>query len=81
MAYFQTKIPIRVNFGGPWNVKVWYLKWPFDTFYGHLVICVVASWYILPRFGICVKKNLATLVSVENIVCTIFCPTKLFVPT
>jgi hypothetical protein len=25
MAYFQTKIQICVNFGGPWNGKGWYV--------------------------------------------------------
>jgi hypothetical protein len=37
MVYFQTKIPIWVNFGGPWNGKVWYVPFPFGICYGHLV--------------------------------------------
>jgi hypothetical protein len=31
-----------------------------EVFYGHLVYFVVI-WYISPRFGMCTKKNLATL--------------------
>jgi hypothetical protein len=58
--YFQTKKNNWVNFGGPWNGKVWYILWPFGiyTFCGHLMI-----WLdIFSHFGIiCIKKNLATL--------------------
>jgi hypothetical protein len=25
----EPKIPIRVNFGEPWNAKGWYILWPF----------------------------------------------------
>jgi hypothetical protein len=60
MVYFQTKKNNWVNFGGPWNGKVWYILWPFGiyTFCGHLMI-----WLdIFSHFGIiCIKKNLATL--------------------
>jgi hypothetical protein len=33
---FKPKIPIWVNFGGPWNGKGWYIIWPFGIHYGHL---------------------------------------------
>jgi hypothetical protein len=26
---FKTKIPILVNFGGPWNGNGWNILWPF----------------------------------------------------
>jgi hypothetical protein len=55
MAYFQTKIPILVNFGGSCNGKCWYILWPFGLFYGHLVyftygrlVYLMVIWYILP---------------------------------
>jgi hypothetical protein len=35
---FKPKIPIWVNFRGPWDEKVSYVLWPFGIFYGHLVI-------------------------------------------
>jgi hypothetical protein len=38
MVYFQTKTPIWVNFGEPWNGKGWHILWPFGIYYGHLVI-------------------------------------------
>jgi hypothetical protein len=47
---FKPKVPIWVNFGGPWNGKcrhilllfgiftaIWYNLWPFSIVYGHLV--------------------------------------------
>jgi hypothetical protein len=34
---FKPKIPIWVNFGGPWNRKDLYILWPFGIYYGHLV--------------------------------------------
>jgi hypothetical protein len=34
---FKPKIPIWVNFGGPWNGKCRYILRPFGTFYGPLV--------------------------------------------
>jgi hypothetical protein len=34
---------------------IWYILWPFGVFYGYLV-----------NFGICNKKNLATLVSAPS---------------
>jgi hypothetical protein len=34
---FQPKIPIRVNFGGPWNGEGWYILYSFEIYYGHLV--------------------------------------------
>jgi hypothetical protein len=67
MAYFQTKIPIWVNFGGPWNgnasmfydhldyfTSIWYNLWPFGTVCCHLVH-FFPFWYVLAT------KNLATL--------------------
>jgi hypothetical protein len=35
--FSNQKIPIWVNFGGPWNGKCWYILRPFDIFYVHLV--------------------------------------------
>jgi hypothetical protein len=32
-----------VNFGGPCNVRCWYILWPFGIFYGHLVY-FIAIW-------------------------------------
>jgi hypothetical protein len=29
---FKPKIPIRVNFGEPWNGKCWYVLCPFEIF-------------------------------------------------
>jgi hypothetical protein len=65
---FEPKIPKWVNFGGPSNEKSWYILWPleyitaiwnklqpFGINYGHLVICVVALWYIFPVLVHCVK--------------------------
>jgi hypothetical protein len=34
---FISKIPIWVNFGGPWNWKWWHILWPFGVFCGHLL--------------------------------------------
>jgi hypothetical protein len=42
---FEPKIPIWVDFGGPWNGKCWYILWPFGIFYCHLL-------YNLWPFGI-----------------------------
>jgi hypothetical protein len=33
MVSFQTKIPSWVNLGGPWNLKCWYILWPFGISY------------------------------------------------
>jgi hypothetical protein len=70
MVYFQTKIPIWINFGGHWIGKAGYILWSFGMFYGHLLsfmaICYVlwpfgnlkAIWYIFPRFGkLCQEKS------------------------
>jgi hypothetical protein len=43
MVYFQTKIPIWVNFGGPCNGRCWYILWRFGIFF--------PFWYIFTRFG------------------------------
>jgi hypothetical protein len=32
----KPKIPILVNFGGPWNGKGWNTLQPFGVCYGHL---------------------------------------------
>jgi hypothetical protein len=38
---------------------IWYILWPFGTFYGLLV----TIWYIFPPVLVyCLEKNLATLV-------------------
>jgi hypothetical protein len=34
---FKPKIPIWVNFGGPWNGKGWYILNTFGKHYGQLV--------------------------------------------
>jgi hypothetical protein len=59
---FKPKIPIWVNFGGPWNLKGWYILWPFAIFYGHSVYFMVIG-YIFTRFGTYVvsRYNMATL--------------------
>jgi hypothetical protein len=41
----KPKIPIWVNFGGPWNGKGWCIIWPFVIDYGHLVH-IFAIWQI-----------------------------------
>jgi hypothetical protein len=61
---FKPKIPLWVNYEGPWNWKkvgifygyleyitaIWYMLWPFGN--------VVTIWYISPRFGIlCQEKS------------------------
>jgi hypothetical protein len=46
MVYFQTQIPIWVNFGGYFNGRFWYILWPFGVFCSHLVY-FVAIWCIL----------------------------------
>jgi hypothetical protein len=64
---FKPKIPIWVNFGGPWVGKCWYILWPFGIFYGYLGY-FMTIWYIFCSFGtfcpvlvLCTNKNLATL--------------------
>jgi hypothetical protein len=67
---FKPKIPVWVNFGGPWNGKYWYMLWTFGIVCGHLVD-FFPFWYVwttknlstllcsLPRYSnICVCKNL-----------------------
>jgi hypothetical protein len=65
--FSNQKIPILVNFGGPWNGKCYNIVWPLGTFYGHLVQ-FMSFGYGLWSFGIFftfwdvwTKKNLATL--------------------
>jgi hypothetical protein len=66
MVYFQTKNPIRVNCGGPWNAKCLYMLGQFGIFHGHWVY-FMEIWYCLWSFGnffcfwfVWSKKNLAT---------------------
>jgi hypothetical protein len=63
------KIPIWVYFGGPWNVKCWYIWWLFGIFFGNYVnlysqvVYFVVNWHMSSwSFGM-FKKNLAILVS------------------
>jgi hypothetical protein len=35
--FFRPKIPVWVNFGGPWSGKYWYILRPYGIFYGHLL--------------------------------------------
>jgi hypothetical protein len=39
----KPKIPIWINFGGPWNGKCWYILWPYGIHYSNLVY-FMASW-------------------------------------
>jgi hypothetical protein len=61
---FKPKLSIWGNFGGSCNGSCWYILWPFDLFYGHLVY-FFATLYIygifFPVLVCCTKKNLATL--------------------
>jgi hypothetical protein len=53
-----------VNFEAIWSIlllfgifmAIWYISWPFGTFYGRLLYLVVIL-YIFPRFGmLCQEK-------------------------
>jgi hypothetical protein len=46
---FKPKIPIWVNFGGPW-IGIFYILWQFGIFYGHLGHFGFI-WGILCSFG------------------------------
>jgi hypothetical protein len=48
---FKPKIPIWVNFGGPYIGKCIYILWPFGIFYRHLEY-FTDIWNILQTFGI-----------------------------
>jgi hypothetical protein len=54
---FKPKIPIWVNFGGPYIGKCLYILWPFGIFYGHLgyfydhSVHFVFHCYIFTGFG------------------------------
>jgi hypothetical protein len=57
VGLLKPNIQIWINFGGPWNGKFWYILWPCEIYYGHLVYFwpfgnLVVIWYIFPRFGI-----------------------------
>jgi hypothetical protein len=61
MAYFQTKNPKWVHFGGSCNGRCCHILWPFGQFYCHLVYfgkCYLVYFPVLVR---CTKKNLAAL--------------------
>jgi hypothetical protein len=47
---FEPKIPIWVNFGGPYIGKRWYILWPFGIFYGNWGY-FMTIWYILCSFS------------------------------
>jgi hypothetical protein len=54
---FKPKIPLWVNFVGPWNGKGLYILMPIGIYHGHLVHFesfgnLVEIWYLFPRFGI-----------------------------
>jgi hypothetical protein len=63
---FDPKIPIWVNFGGPWNGKCCYILLSFGIFYDHLEyfmdiwqnVCM-AVWYSLWSFGIGIFPHIA----------------------
>jgi hypothetical protein len=66
-TFSNQKIPIWANFGGLWNRQCWFILWPFEIVYSHLV-CFLVIWYISWEFvkfstalACCAKKNLATL--------------------
>jgi hypothetical protein len=71
--FFEPKIPIWVNFGGPYIdckmlthfMAVWNILQTFGIFYDRLVHFVFI-WYIFPVLVPCTAKNLATLL-VRNI--------------
>jgi hypothetical protein len=42
--FFKPKIPIWVNFGGPWNGKCWSILWPFGIYYGNSVYFMAIWW-------------------------------------
>jgi hypothetical protein len=46
----KPKIPIWVNFGGPWNGQGWDILGSFGIF-NILFDDLVAIWFIFPRFG------------------------------
>jgi hypothetical protein len=55
----QKKQTLWAYFGGMWNLKCWYILWPFGLLYGHLVYYMaiwymyyMAIWYIKWPFGI-----------------------------
>jgi hypothetical protein len=43
MVFFHTKKTLWAYFGGIWNLKCWYILWPFGILYGHLVY-YMANW-------------------------------------
>jgi hypothetical protein len=48
---FKSKIPIWVNFGGPYIGICWYISWPFAIFTAIWYMCVI-WWLIVWEFGI-----------------------------
>jgi hypothetical protein len=67
MVHLRTKkIPTRVCFGGPWNIKRWYSIWnilkPFGKVDVHLVYLSCGHlMYFFTVLVSCTDKNLATL--------------------
>jgi hypothetical protein len=59
---FEPKIPIWVNFGGPYIGQCLYILWPFGVFNGHLEYFMTIC-YIFPVLVSCTKENLATLLA------------------
>jgi hypothetical protein len=62
------QIPIWVHFESSCIGKCWYILWPFNTFYGHLVylpkqwVYLVVIWYIyFPSFGIFYEEKSGNL--------------------
>jgi hypothetical protein len=68
MFIFKQKIPIWVNFGGPyidWKMlkyfmAVWNILQTFGIFYDHLVNIVFIWYSFILVLVSCTKKNLAT---------------------
>jgi hypothetical protein len=65
LAFFQTKIPIWVTFGGSYNERCWYILCPFGIlcrFYRHWVY-FSQFWYVVAReiwhpcYGVLVRKS------------------------
>jgi hypothetical protein len=53
---FKPKIPIWVDFGGPWIEKCWYILQEFGIFYDHSVHFEFI-WYIFSGFGIMYQEK------------------------
>jgi hypothetical protein len=62
-AYFQTKNPYLVYFGGSCNGRCWYIEWTSGIFWGHLIYLVyyIVIWYIFMRFGMSHQEKSGSL--------------------